>query len=294
MLTTRICALGLFAISILPHAEALSTVGKLALGKRQECGDIESQCSGSISDCVYYICNSCTDVDPVVPTCCVLTDAVDTIGCLDEGLNLGSSATSDFTSNVVESATELTAAASTSGLGAAVTSDPNFTACSSLDSISEYCASQTPGFTDADFTSQVPCLCYDSQTYDGTIYDNYYGSCLAFISTADPEGFSSLVASPDRSLTGPCAGAANTMGAGPTTHGFKSTATAGGGGGGFVSQTPTPASSPRIGNTAPTPTTTSNTGAGGGSGSFTGGQGKASVSYSNETLGISVLTELDR
>ncbi|KAL2051558.1 hypothetical protein ABVK25_008220 [Lepraria finkii] len=154
-------------------------------------------------------------------------------------------------------------------------------ACSSLDSISEFCESQTPGFTDADFTCQVPCLRYDSQTYDGSYYDDYYGSCLSYISNADPADFSSLEASADRSLPSPCARAVNTQGAGPATGALKSTPTVGTGGG-FVSHSPSPASTPRpaIGNITPTVSFSSDTGGTSGGNSrrtSTGGEGKIAV-----------------
>ena len=285
----RLFAFVLFIIPILQTAQALglSPVEKVALLKRQACTDAEAQCANSVSDCANYICSSCTGIDPTIDQCCTLTDIDSVVACLAEDLNLGSAATSAFATSAI------TTAPPTS-----ITDDPNFMACSSLDSISEFCESQTPGFTDADFTSQVPCLCYDSQTYDGSYYDDYYGSCLSYISTADPADFSSLEASADRSLPGPCAGAVNTQGAGPTTGAFKSTPTVGAGVG-FASHSPSPASTPRpaIGNTTPTASSNSGTGGnfGGNSGrTSTGGQGKIAVRHDDVTFSGSKLIELDR
>ena len=116
---------------------ALSTGAIFALSKRQGCSNLQAQCKSSISNCVDYICNSCSDLNSAISQCCAGTDATAIAMCLEKGLDGGLGAISAATSEAA------TSSLVTSGLPTSIANDPNYIACTSFYGIFENCKSQT-------------------------------------------------------------------------------------------------------------------------------------------------------
>lgn len=71
--------------------------------------------------------------------------------------------------------------------------DRNFEACQSVSAVRSYCVSASPGWSSyTAFSSQAPCLCYESATWKPQIYDGIVSSCYNYFITADPTYISSL------------------------------------------------------------------------------------------------------
>ncbi|KAL8710282.1 MAG: hypothetical protein Q9220_005052 [cf. Caloplaca sp. 1 TL-2023] len=246
--------------------------------KRQGCNNIDSQCSSvgtTLSDCINYVCDSCTNVDPSISQCCKQTGDSNIATCIEKNLDTSTSTglSGDTSlSNGLDSATSFTGSSRTGS--ATRDSFPTTTAlavsnpaCSSLLSKIEACESATPGFDFIIFwTSQASCFCYDSNTYRPSSFDGYYSSCLGYLSTADPDTYSSLTVGNDDAVSTPCASAGN----------VKATSKAGSGN--SPSQTATPAPTADSGST-PTPTSTSS-----GSSSGAGVSGDSSSSSSGQDM----------
>lgn len=66
------------------------------------------------------------------------------------------------------------------------------TNCDSVISILENCEAATPGFDNLCFHYQQACFCSTSGTWAPSIYDDYWSSCLAWASTANPSYYSDL------------------------------------------------------------------------------------------------------
>jgi hypothetical protein len=66
------------------------------------------------------------------------------------------------------------------------------TNCDSAVSIFENCEASTPGFANLCFHNQQSCLCSTAGTWAPSFFDNYWSSCLAWASTADPSQYSLL------------------------------------------------------------------------------------------------------
>ncbi|KAL8976989.1 MAG: hypothetical protein Q9177_006727, partial [Variospora cf. flavescens] len=156
--------------------------------KRQGCGQIETQCLGvgsTLSDCVAYVCDDCSAIDPSISECCELSSEVAIFTCIDENLN-GGSADDDDDSTITN-----TAAA------AAATSLIRQPGCSSYFSKLADCETATPGFTNYDvWETEASCFCYEGSRYQPSTFDNYYRSCLAYASTAVPEFYTVLAVGP--------------------------------------------------------------------------------------------------
>ena len=97
-------------------------------------------------------------------------------------------------------------------------SDLNYSACRSVDAVSAYCQSATPGFSDySSFSLRAPCLCYESATWKPQIYDNIVSSCFDYYRTKDPSFISSISSSRSRAglvgslPTTPCSSAGNSF-----------------------------------------------------------------------------------
>ncbi len=89
--------------------------------------------------------------------------------------------------------------------------DPNDVACSSWDAIQLSCASAVPSFSALPFSAEASCLCYQRSAYVGNLYDDLWGSCLDYFSTASPILYSSNLGG-DTVLRTPCgAEAINTV-----------------------------------------------------------------------------------
>lgn len=100
-----------------------------------------------------------------------------------------------------------TAAAAAAGTGAATTSaslltsnptatssqDANDLACLSWKAIQNSCSAAVPSFTALPFSVEASCVCYESSTYRGSVYDALWGSCLNHFSTASPVFYSSTL-----------------------------------------------------------------------------------------------------
>ncbi|KAL8949903.1 MAG: hypothetical protein Q9222_004028 [Ikaeria aurantiellina] len=254
--------------------------------KRQGCTNIDSECSSvgtTLSDCIDYVCDSCTSVDPSISQCCRQTGDVNIATCIEENLDTsGSTGSSGDTSlsNNLDSATSFTG---TSRTRSSTTRDSfptttalaiNNPACSSLANKIEACESATPGFDYIIYwTSQASCFCYDSGTYRPSSFDGYYSSCLGYLSTADPDTYSSLTVGNDEAISTPCASVGNVR------------ATSRSGFGNTPSRTATPAPTADSGATAPTSTS-------GGSSSGAGVSGDSSSSTSGQDmLGVCVLPQ---
>ncbi|KAI4127035.1 MAG: hypothetical protein LQ338_003404 [Usnochroma carphineum] len=236
--------------------------------KRQGCSSVDSACSSvgaSLSDCVNYICGSCTSVDPAISQCCKLSSDSDIADCISG--NVGTTgASSSFDTGDFDSASGSAAATSLSdGFGSAATStgffdDSSLTgsaaltttsvypACSSLGSKIEACESATPGFANYRlWDTQASCLCYQGSSYQPSSFDNYYSSCLGYLSTADFEAYSELTVGTDEAVSTPCADIGNVR--------ATAAATKQGGVGGGATNTPSPGDSPTTRATTPTGTT---------------------------------------
>jgi hypothetical protein len=64
--------------------------------------------------------------------------------------------------------------------------------CVSWEVIVASCELETPSFTNLPVSQEASCLCYTNRTFAPTIFDGYWGSCLAFLSTASPKYYSSV------------------------------------------------------------------------------------------------------
>lgn len=111
------------------------------------------------------------------------------------------SATSSET--IRSTATGLSASAPVPNPTVTSSSDPNDIACSSWDAIQLSCSSAIPSFTALPFSSEASCLCYQSSTYAGNLYDDLWGSCLDYFKTASPVLYSSTLGG-DTVLRTPC------------------------------------------------------------------------------------------
>ncbi|OQV00955.1 hypothetical protein CLAIMM_06386 [Cladophialophora immunda] len=76
---------------------------------------------------------------------------------------------------------------------AATSSVSGLEACSDFEAIVLACENETPGFSTEAFGQQASCLCYSNGTYQPDLYDGMFSGCLAYLSTADPSEYSSIV-----------------------------------------------------------------------------------------------------
>ncbi|KAI4186874.1 MAG: hypothetical protein LQ346_005605 [Caloplaca aetnensis] len=250
--------------------------------KRQGCANIDSQCSSvgtSLSDCIDYVCSSCTDVDPAISQCCELSTNLNIANCITENLNAGTSSSSgDITSDGESdsttsfgsfdsaSATFLTddfaSAATSSGFDAqsitGTAASPSTSVfvnpeCSSLGSKIQACDSATPGFENYRlWDTQASCFCYEGSNFAPSSFDNYYSSCLDFLSTDNPAAYSILTVGTDEVVSTPCA----SMGDVRETSPASAQGGAVGGGSQNTRSTASPGGTVATANTAlPTPTT---------------------------------------
>jgi hypothetical protein len=178
--------------------------------KRQACAGREMEQCVDLAACVNLLCTNCASLGPVIPQCCAGQDPIAIVGCLQKGLQGGLDVSSGETlqqgTSTASTPVTQTPTQSQPALTSTLTGDPNLIGCEQFLSLAESCESRTPGFSDLPgFATKASCLCYSSQTYQGSIYDGYYSSCLDYITTADPARYSSLTAAADGSITSsPC------------------------------------------------------------------------------------------
>jgi hypothetical protein len=174
--------LGLVFIGFLPCTTwaFLQSSNSLQLLKRDTCSDtdISNACAAGIDNCLAFWCSttSCLDViGEVLYVCCgpLQVDNVEAMRCISDSVAVAESGDSTQTS---------------SSDSAQVTDDPGSAACDSWSGIVSSCSAATTNFDALDSTSQASCYCATSG-----VYDDYFGSCLNYISTAVPDTLSSLV-----------------------------------------------------------------------------------------------------
>lgn len=91
-------------------------------------------------------------------------------------------------------------------------------ACSTIQFALSYCSSVSPGFDNFSPSSQAPCLCYSSTSWDPEGFDGAIATCADFFSTADPKALPTIeVFEGFCSSIGPVLGAAATSGVAATT-----------------------------------------------------------------------------
>jgi len=171
-----------------------------------ECVSVITVCVPTISSCAASLCEICTglDITPSIEPCCA---APTPTACF-----------SDYIAGK-----PLTY--STSSLPPPVaTFDPSAAACSSVLSLSSNCAAATPDFAQLEFSSQSSCICSASGEYAPTVYDNFFSTCAAWVSTADPSEYSVAFENSGRPVVRtPCEYFATNPGAFPTTTGLTVT-----------------------------------------------------------------------
>ncbi|KAL8749144.1 MAG: hypothetical protein Q9199_007867 [Rusavskia elegans] len=250
------------------------------LFKRQGCTDIESKCQtvgSDPSECIDYICNSCTQVDASISTCCQRSGDLNKAQCISD--NLDTDSPSVGTSNR-PGPTASTGSTRTRGAGSSSTTvfpaDANPGCSSFLDKLTS-CESATPGFEDIRlWRSQASCFCYSASAYSPQAFDNPYSSCLSYLETADRDLYSSLTVGNSFAISTPCASIGDVL---ETT-----TRTANPG-----SRTAAPGTNPTAaGDTRPTGSTGSSSGA---SGSGQDGQSAAS-GHVGIPISIAIVTSL--
>ncbi|KAI4203276.1 MAG: hypothetical protein LQ350_001973 [Teloschistes chrysophthalmus] len=241
--------------------------------KRQGCTNIDSECSSvgsSDSTCINYICKSCTDVDPSIPQCCKQSSNLAIANCIE--VNLGSSS-GDSSSSIRGGGSATSRALFPTTTRATLpafqtTSDSNSIitnpACSSLDSKIEECQSSTPNILGGLWSTQASCFCYSGSSFQPSSFDNYYGSCLKYLRTADLEAYSALQIGSDRAISTPCAVIGNVKDI-STSRGNN----AAGGGRATANSGPTATSTPSS-NAVSTGSSAGGSGSGGASSSATG------------------------
>jgi hypothetical protein len=152
--------------------------------------------------------------------------------------------------SIITAAPRLHLAVARQGLNASAAS--NGLACVSLAEIVLSCEAATPGFTTLPPSQELDCLCFQSGAYMPTVFDNYYDSCLTYLSTAKPSIYSASFGG-DAGPRNLCGSATPTTSAPTTSIATQPTA------GGFTQLEPTPTAT---GNPSTTSTLTRATGNG--------------------------------
>jgi hypothetical protein len=132
----------------------------------------------TISSCASNLCKMCTSlgVTPSIEPCCA-----------------ASTPRACFSDYVAGKSITYPKPTGPTGAESTVTSvDSNSVACASVYSISSQCVASTPDWNDLDFSSQLSCVCYTSGTFAPQVWDGYWSTCLAWISTANPSEYSLL------------------------------------------------------------------------------------------------------
>ncbi|KAI4141276.1 MAG: hypothetical protein L6R39_005427 [Caloplaca ligustica] len=222
--------------------------------KRQGCNNIDSECSTvgtTLSECVSYVCDSCTSIDAAIPTCCTLSTNIDIATCIEQHLPAPDSSASSFIDDSSSTAAligpssglDSTGTAAFPATTALIAENP---ACLSLSSKIEDCDSSTVNWAyNTLWTTQASCACYAGSSFQPSSWDNYYSSCLDFLYTADSSLYYEIAITSDNTIIStPCAEVGNVK---ATIATASATRNAGSGGGAGNSRT--------TANTLPTATT---------------------------------------
>ena len=190
-----------------------------------ECVSVITICVPTISACAASLCQICTglDITPSIEPCCA---APTPIICFSDYI-----------------AGKPLTYPSSSLPPPVVTLDSSAAACSSVLSVSSNCAAATPDFQQLEFSSQSSCLCSLNGEYAPTVYDNFFSTCAAWVSTADPSEYSVVFENSGTPVVRtPCQYFATQPGAFPTTTDIT-TAQTGSPNGPSVSESDSPSSS---------------------------------------------------
>ncbi|CAO1604470.1 hypothetical protein XANCAGTX0491_008026 [Xanthoria calcicola] len=280
--THRLSATGFFLAVSLVLENVVALDPKFHdLFKRQGCSDIQSKCltvGSDPSECIDYICTSCTQVDPSISRCCQRSGDLNKANCISENLpdsNGGgdTSSRSRTTTSPGSTRTRNTSSSPTTTLPAAANRG-----CSSfLDKLNS-CESATPGFDDIRlWRGQASCYCYSASAYEPQAFDTPYSSCLSYLETADRDRYSSLTIGTNLAISTPCASVGDVRAA-------TTTARAG-------TRPAAPGTSPTVDRET---TATGSTGGTSSSGSNAGGGGGASAAsgHVGVSFGIAVVASL--
>jgi hypothetical protein len=145
-----------------------------------ECVSVISACAPTISSCAVSLCEVCTSlsITPSIEPCCA-----------------AATPTVCFSSYLVGKPN--TYATPSGPLSTGITTfDPSALACESASSIISTCEASTPGFLNLEFSSMFTCLCSSSGKLAPSVYDGFYSTCLAWVSTASPAEYSNFEATP--------------------------------------------------------------------------------------------------
>lgn len=145
--------------------------------------DFEAQCSTSPNDCVTAMCDACQGV-PIIAECCSLASLTAKFACFQDVRNNPSelTMTTSISTNATATTTNLISVAPLAGLEA----------CAEVYTIRQSCQNQSLGFATASFSDQASCLCYQAGTFNATIYDGAWATCLAYASPTSPALYTSL------------------------------------------------------------------------------------------------------
>ncbi|KIW27935.1 uncharacterized protein PV07_07631 [Cladophialophora immunda] len=150
---------------------------------------LQDVCETNTADCISAMCESCSGY-VYIANCCALSSYTAMMQCLLELENDPSEITMTVgsTSTTGPNTSTITApsSAATSGVS-------GLEACSDFEAIVLACENETPGFSTEAFGQQASCLCYSNGTYQPDLYDGMFSGCLAYLSTADPSEYSSIV-----------------------------------------------------------------------------------------------------
>lgn len=153
------------------HDSAYSTLSS-------ECQSIITVCKPTVLSCAVSLCSICTSlgVTPSIEPCCA---APTPLACF-----------SDYVAG--DSITYPTPTGPTGPESTITSFDSSALACASIYSISSTCAASTPNWDQLEFSSQFSCACFTNGTLAPTIWDGYWSTCLAWLSTASPSEYSLL------------------------------------------------------------------------------------------------------
>ena len=236
--------------SVLRDVAALGH-GFQPLLKRQSCSsaEIRSQClsvGNDPSECIDFICDSCTELDPTIASCCQRSGDLNKAQCISDNLDTDSPSpqptdSSDMDPSLTAS-TGFSRTRTTSSLRTTTAPIDANAGCSSFVDQQSSCEAATPGFEDiVAWSSLASCFCYSSSSYAPRSFDNPYSSCLSYLETADTELYSSFTIGNNFAISTPCAAIGD----------LEETTTREGN---IVSRTPTPGTTPTVdGNSRPTP-----------------------------------------
>ncbi|KAL8834433.1 MAG: hypothetical protein Q9170_003755 [Blastenia crenularia] len=216
---------GLAAIAIISSTAIAFQPKHLALMKRQGCNNIDSQCNAigsTLTDCVNYVCDSCTSIDAAIPKCCELSTNSDIADCIKHnvgtsGSSYGSSIGSYYGSDSYTGYDYPTTTGDYSDYSNsytytssyAITTPYLYTAnpeCSSVISKIDACSSATPGFGESYlWDEQASCICYSGASYAPKSFDYPYSSCLDVLSSSDSSAYQYLTINSDDAASTPCA-----------------------------------------------------------------------------------------